>query len=169
MYTILIFSVIGMVLGDFIAHRDFCRDFIIYPLFSMVFGIIGIFVGLLVAIALPMQTYDKHYSYDIENLQDNGSVDGQFFLGCGHIEGKMKYVFYYQEDSLYQMAQLDHDKVRIRYTDGTPKVNVTEIFPVCGDSAFINYFAVDMDVFIKTYIIDVPKGSIRNGYELDAK
>ena len=113
-----------------------------------------------------MDTYDKNYSLNIETLQDNNSVSGNFFLGCGQIECKMKYVFYYEENGLYRMMQLDYNLVQIKYSDGKPKVNVTENYP---SKTFINNFAIDLDAFDKTYIIEVPKGTIKNNYNLDAQ
>ncbi len=136
-------------------------------LFSSTISAIGAgTIGYLVAIVIPMSTYDKQYSFNIEALNDNESTSGKLFLGSGWIEGKMKYVFYLEDNGLYRMRQLDSDLVRIRYSDGTPKVNVTEKYPT---DSFINLFAIDFDCFDKTYIIEVPNGSINNDYKLDAQ
>jgi hypothetical protein len=35
--------------------------------------------------------------------------------------------------------------------------------------SFINYFAVDFDLGSKTYIIEVPCGTIKNNYNLDTQ
>ena len=64
------------------------------------------------------------------------------------------------------MMQLDYNLVQIKYSDSKPKVNVTENYP---SDAFINNFAIDLDAFDKKYIIEVPKGTIKNNYNLDAQ
>lgn len=126
----------------------------------------GLAVGFLIALAIPMDTYHKKYSLKIEALQDGSNTVGRFFLGTGHIEGKMKYVFYYEEDGLYTLKQVDSGDAKVKYTDGTPQVDVTEI--EITDS-WINGIALDMDIHDKTYIIEVPKGTINNSYNLDAQ
>jgi hypothetical protein len=128
--------------------------------------LLGLIIGLIIAFILPMKKYDKHYSYNIENLQDNSGIKGSFFLGCGQIEGKMKYVFYYEENGFFKMEQLEVKDVQIKYSDSKPKVNITEISP---SKALINAFALDFDIFDKTYIIEVPKGTIKQNFSLDAQ
>lgn len=164
----MILILIGMVVGIAIAiYKTYWLHDLIDYIMASFFGILfGGVLALIVGIMLPMDTYDKHYSLDIETLQDNNSVGGSFFLGCGQIEGKMKYVFYYEENGLYRMMQLDYNLVQIKYSDSKPKVNVTENYP---SDAFINNFAIDLDAFDKTYIIEVPKGTIKNNYNLDAQ
>ena len=166
MITILITTIIGIALAIYNEYRESWGSLIDYIIMSMLGGLFGACVGFIIAIALPMQTYDKHYSLNIETLQDNNSVSGNFFLGCGQIEGKMKYVFYYEEKGLYRMMQLNYDLVQIKYSDTKPKVNITENYPT---ESIINYFAFDTDIFDKNYIIEVPKGTIKNNYNLDAQ
>jgi hypothetical protein len=166
MILILIGMVIGIAIAIYQTYNGWLNDLIDYITSSFIGILLGGALALIVAIMLPMDTYDKNYSLNIETLQDNNSVSGNFFLGCGQIEGKMKYVFYYEENGLYRMMQLDYNLVQIKYSDGKPKVNVTENYP---SKAFINNFAIDLDAFDKTYIIEVPKGTIKNNYNLDAQ
>jgi len=166
MILILIGMVIGIAIAIYQTYNGWLNDFIDYIMSSFIGILLGGALALIVAIMLPMDTYDKHYSLNIETLQDNNSVSGNFFLGCGQIEGKMKYVFYYEENGLYRMMQIDYNLVQIKYSDGKPKVNVTENYP---SDAFINKLAIDLDAFDKTYIIEVPKGTIKNNYNLDAQ
>ena len=167
MILTLITMIIGIGIAIFQTHQHgYMNEFFDYLVSSFVGLILGAFIGLIIAIILPMDTYDKHYSFNIETLQDNNSISGGFFLGCGQIEGKMKYIFYYEEKGLYRMEQLDYNLVQIKYTDSKPKVNVTENYP---SNAFINNFALDFDAFSKTYIIEVPKGTIKNNYNLDVQ
>ena len=161
MATIIIIAILGVLLC--IAAADSFGDFILLSLAGI---LISLFVSIPLAIALPMSTYEKHYSLSIENLQDNNGTKGSFYLGLGQFKDRMTYVFYYNENGLYKMNQVDYQKVSIKISDNRPKVNVTQIYPIEG--AFINYFAFDTDILDETYVIEVPQGTIKNNYNLDA-
>ncbi len=164
MLTIVIFLLCGCLLSIFLTsfNRPSYMGDLLYK--GMVFEILALILGFFVALMLPMDVYNKHSSLNIEALQDNNSVDGKFLLGCGQIGGKMKYVFYYEENGFYKMGQLDYDLVRIKYTNDKPKVNIIHTYP---SNSLINYFAYDTDILNKTYIIEVPRGTIKNNYNLD--
>ncbi len=166
MTTILILSILGILIAIYESYSSYECNIGDYIFVSIMGGLIGCIGGIILALALPMNTYNKKYSLNIETLQDNSSISGNFFLGCGQISGKMKYVFYYEENGLYRMMQVDYNLVQIKYSDDKPKVNITEIYPT---DAFINHFAIDLNVFDKTYIIEVPKGTIKGNYNLDAQ
>lgn len=128
---------------------------------------IGGVVGLVVAFILPMDTYYKTYPpINIESLQDNSNNTGSFFLGCGKIEDKMKYVFYTEEKGLYTLNQIDCDLAQIKYTSDKPTVNITQIYPT---DSWINNFAIDFKCYNKTYIIEVPRETIKHNYILDSQ
>ena len=166
MIVIIIGIIVGIGIAIYNTYNGYLNDLVIYVMTSIFGLMVGGLIGSFVAIALPMDTYNKHYSLNIETLQDNNSVSGNFFLGTGQIEGKMKYVFYYEENGLYRMMQLNYNLVQIKYSDSKPKVNVTENYP---SNSIINYFAIDLDIYDKTYIIEVPKGTIKSNYNLDAQ
>jgi hypothetical protein len=166
MGLILIGMILGMARGIYSAHENHWSDLSDYVAFSILGALLSFCIVLPISFMLPMDTYDKKYSLNIETLQDNNSVSGSFFLGCGQIEGKMKYVFYHEVNGLYRMNQIDYDLVQIKYSDGKPKVNVTENELT---KSWINFFALDFDIGLKTYIIEVPKGTIKNNYNLDAQ
>ena len=166
MITIIICAVIGIIIGIILAARSSWSDLFDF-IMNIIFGvIIGAIIGLFIAFILPMKTYDAHGSCNIVALQDNSSVSGSFFLGSGQIDGKMKYVFYIEENGLYKMHQIDYNLVQIRYTDSIPKIHITEITKT---DAFINHFAIDRNIGDQTYIIEVPKGTIKTNYNLDAQ
>ena len=111
--------------------------------------------------------WDESRAFDVAdyfNIKE--SLVNEVVKGCGQIEGKVKYVFYYEEKGLYRMIQLDYNLVQIKYSEGKPKINIIENYP---SDAFINNFAIDLDIFNKIYIIEVPKGTIKNNYNLDAQ
>ena len=166
MILILIAVIACVLVGILIEYDEGYGEFLGYFLNSLLGVIFGLLIGIAIAGILPMDTTYKHYSLKIEALQDNGSVSGSFFLGSGQVEGKMKYMFYYEENGFYRLMQVDYKLVRIKYSDNKPTVSVTENIPT---KSWINYFAIDFDLFDKTYIIEVPKGTIKNNYNLDAQ
>lgn len=166
MILIIICAVVGILIAINEAYKEWGFDFMMIFLNSLLGFILGSVFGLFVSVMLPMNTYNKHYSVTIETLQDNSSVNGQFFLGCGQINGDMKYVLYFEEKGLYQMMQIKYNLVQIKYSKRTPRLNVTEIYPT---DSWVNNFALDFDIHEKTYIIEVPKGTIKNNYNLDAQ
>ena len=165
MYLIIIAVLIGIIIGVYNAYDD-GYDWLEYLMYPFLGVVVGGVIGLAVAIALPMDTYQRHYTLTLEGLQDNNNISGNFFLGCGQIEGKMKYVFYYKSGEFYRMAQVDYELVNIKYSTASPKVNVSEKYPT---ESFINNFAIDTDCYNQTYIMEVPKGTIKNNYTLDAQ
>lgn len=167
MVTIIICVVIGIIIGIITSDWEwYLLDIFLGVVNIILYVVIGFFIGLLIATTLPMKTYNRHYSLNIVTLQDNNSVSGHFFLGSGQIDGKMQYVFYIEDDGLYKMHQIDYNLVQIKYTDSIPKVNVYEITET---DAFINHFAIDWNLGDQTYIIEVPKGTIKTNYNLDAQ
>ena len=164
--TIIIAAIIGLGIGIYNAYNYSWGDLVEYILNSFFGIIIGGTVGVIIAIALPMDTYNKQYSLKIESLQDANNIRGNFFLGIGQVEGKMQYVFYYKSGEFYRMAQIEYELVKIKYSNAEPQVHITEKYPT---EAFINNFAYDTDIHSKTYIIEVPQGTIKNNYNLDAQ
>lgn len=168
--TILITLIIGVIIGIASTvggwYSGFWDKFFMGTLNAILGAIIGILVGFLISLALPMQLYEKHYSYELESLQDGNTVHGSFFLGCGTIDGKMQYVWYWGENGIYEMKQIEAKLVRIKYTEGTAKVNITEI---SATDSWVNDWALDLDLHDKTYLIEVPKGTIKQNYSLDAQ
>ncbi len=137
------------------------------PMIPLLTGVIqGSFVGITIAVMLPMSLYNKQESIDIEPLKDSNTVTDNFFLEVGKFDGKMQYIFYYKEDSLYKTMQVDCELVQIKYISGEPKLNIIEKVPT---DAVINLFAIDSDVCDKSYIIEVPEGAIKSNWNLDTR
>jgi len=166
MWTIIIFAIIGLVIGLWTLIDDWFMGVAI-SLFSI---LVGGLIGSLVALALPADLEVKETTFQLETLQDNGGVEGRFFLGCGTINSKMVYVFYYNAgvnsrgDTVYRMGQVDYNDASVIYCEEKPYL--LEYNEVPSD-AFINNFGID---FGNTwYEIYVPRGTIKNGYTLDAQ
>lgn len=167
MYTSILFAIIGAVIFLYRAYKERGDlDSEILSLSVPVTCISGL-LGFMVALALPMKLETTQYSVPLESLKDNASVKGSFFLGCGQIEGRMKYVYYAQnEDSTFSMYQVDFNKARIKYSSGTAQVHV---FTKEAASVWYNRFALDLDEGQTWFVFEVPRGSIKNEYQLDAQ
>ena len=167
MKTILIAMVLGTsisVIYEFVCgYYSDIEDYLMRVFTGAFFGFV---IGLFIALWLPMETYTKHYSINIELIKDNNSTKGSFFLGSGNIDGRMKYIFYVEENGFYRMMQLDYDDALIKYSNNTPRLNVSEL--TCTD-ATINQYAIDLNIGETLYIIEVPEGTIKNNYSLDAE
>lgn len=167
MYLILIFTALGIIGSIYVNYKHYDASLEEYISDAIPAAVIGAIMGFFVASGFSERTTEKHSSYFIESLQDGTTTNGNFFLGCGQIEGRMQYVFYYKtSDDLYNMGTLDYNKVQIKYTTGKPKINVTQRVPT---DDFINNFAIDFTTYSKSYVIEVPKGTIKNNYNLDAQ
>ena len=167
MWTIIIFGIIGLTIVLVLTFYLFnTEDFVEYFMLGILGALAGVLVGLLVALSLPAKTEIVKTTYNLEALQDNNSVNGSFFLGTGQINGKMKYVFYYEKNGYYKLKQADYNEVRIKYSDEKPKaVRFTRKKVKDG---FINNFTLDSNSY-QEYIIYVPKGTIKQNYSLDAQ
>jgi hypothetical protein len=167
MWTIIIITVVAIFIACFAEYRrGLDSDFLDYVSNSILGFLIGGAIGVLIAFTLPAKTEIVKTTYNLESLQDNNSVKGSFFLGSGQIEGKMKYVFYYETGGYYKLEQVDYNKVKIKYSDEKPKAERVNRKNVKG--AFINNFAIDCNC-LDEYIISVPKGTIKQNYTLDAQ
>lgn len=167
MWTIIIITAIAIFIACFIEYKyGFYSDGFDY--FMMVFLglLIGGVIGTAIAFALPAKTEIVKITYNLEALQGNNSVKGSFFLGSGQIEGKIKYVFYYERDGFYKLEQADYEEVIVKYSDEKPKAERFNRKNV--KDAFINNFAIDCNCY-QEYIIYVPKGTIKQNYSLDAQ
>jgi hypothetical protein len=166
MWTIIIITAIAIFIACFLEYNEGYADFGDYLLVSFSSLLIGAIIGTAIAFALPAKTEIVKTTYNLEALQDNNSVKGSFFLGSGQIEGKMKYVFYYERDGFYKLEQADYEEVKVKYSDEKPKAERFNRKNV--KDAFINNFAIDCNCY-QEYIIYVPKGTIKQNYSLDAQ
>ena len=170
MITIIVLAIIGFSASLIYMYRDLgfdnIGDFILSLLTSILMALGGGLLGFVIASFMPMKTEIIKTTYNLECLQDNGATKGKFYLGSGQIDGSMKYVFYYEENGFYQLHQVDYYKAKIKYSDENAKAEKYDEVPC--KKAFINYFAIDVD-FQQYYIIYVPKGTIKQNYNLDAQ
>lgn len=167
MWTIIIITAIAIFIACFNEYKHgFYSNAFDYFIMSFLGLLIGGLIGTIVAFCLPAKTEIVKTTYNLEALQDNNSVKGSFFLGSGQIKGKMKYVFYYENDGYCKLEQADYNKVKVKYSDAKPKAERFNQKNV--KDAFINNFAIDFNCY-QEYIIYVPKGTIKQNYSLGAQ
>ncbi len=170
MNTIITLYIIGYVFFVYCNHKEDGSwsdwGFIIF--FPLLQSLLFAIAGLIIAVALPVKYETTSWTVNIVTLKDNNSIEGRFFLGTGMINGSMKYVYYQiDDDSTYQMWQADYYDSKIRYISTQPKVVVIDKH---WAKTPLNKWAIDMvDESRQTYIFEVPKGSIKSSYELDAQ
>lgn len=163
MATLIICFVVMIIIG-LIDDWYYLDDFLGYVFIIFSWGFFGAGIGFILMLALPADTKINTYTYKIEALQDNNSLSGDFFLGSGSVEGKMKYVFYYETDGGFKMAQVDYEDAIIKYSNEPKVIKHKEEHT----DSFINWFAVDIFT-ITNYEIFIPKGAIKSNYNLDAQ
>lgn len=166
MYTIILCALIIYILVVIIEIREykFCVDPFLQNLPAFIPGIL---IGLIIALVLPERRVTDKYSLNLVSLQDHNTISGSFFLGSGQINGRMRYVLYYETDSnTYKMFQVDYDDALIKYTDGQPKMNVSYTHSC---QCLWNKFSISITPDEYSYIFEIPKGSIKNNFTLDAQ
>lgn len=153
------------ILSDWWRKPDDREDYLAPSILgSLVFG--G-GIGLAVAFMLPAQAEETiTKSYSLESIQDNNGARGSMFLGCGVIESRMTYVFYYDDGGAYKMGMADYTKASIVYSDSSPRIEYIGKKRVKGK--IINYFALDC-MCSNSVVFYIPRGSITNDYKLDAQ
>lgn len=169
MWTIIISIIIVGILSIISSIKEY-DDFIEGVLRFIVSMIFAVVLGFFGALIIPSKMIEKESTYTIMNIADGSSVSGNFFIGCGTIDGKMKYTFYYAQDSnTFAMHQVDYRDAVIKYSDSTQTPHVVVYTTVDDTNYFWNKFSYDTDYGDKRYVFFVPKGSIRSNYTLDAQ
>lgn len=165
MITIFIFFVLAFI----ITYRNLSKEECISKkdniFFSFLFGLISAGCGAMFSIFIPQNTYFEKSTFELESISDGSKLNGQFFLGSGYINEKMKYSFYLKEQEGFKLYTIDADIAHVRYSKTNP---VLEMYEQTRTNDFINYFSIPHRLELK-YIIYVPQGSILQNYVLDAQ
>lgn len=155
MITITLFAIAGFIFGYFKCKEPKEIKFVI--------AMVGGCIGMIVCWLLPCKLYVKETRVNIVSLQDNRGINGSFFLGIGSINDQMKYVFYSEkEPGVFEMKQINSTNVTIKYSDKPVFVTYKKI-PIT-----LWQFGLPVVDDIK-YTIEVPKGTIQQNFNLDAK
>ena len=167
MITIILLGIIGAIIGGRGWYKDFGleREVFAFGFFGACFGSL---FGLIISFAIPTEVLKEETPEirQLVSLQDGSSVSGSFFLGCGSVEGTMKYTYYYEvEKDLFKMGRIDYSKALIKY-DSTAYL---ETFRYVQTDYWLNWFSIDIKQIKPQYIFHVPEGTIKNNYNLDAQ
>lgn len=109
-------------------------------------------------------------SQELVNLKDNRDTKGNFFLGCGEIDTKQYYYFYYKTESGFKADKVSTDSCEIIYTDDTPHIDTISLQPVKEE---YNLLTIEPLLGLKTllspsqYKLYIPKGSITTDFAVD--
>jgi hypothetical protein len=163
MITIIIEVIIGLILALIITRKCDIEEKKTASIYGL---LIGGFFGFITAIAIipsETETITDDILY-LEALQDNNSIEGNFFLGCGRVNGEMKYIFYYKTDGGYKMGELNKN-VLIKYTNERPRIEIYKKIKTDAYTWSIYLEGCDCE----NTVIYVPKGTIKQYYNLDAK
>ena len=169
----MIILIISVLLGLYLSIKYMWNDaydigdYILSTFLTCIILLISIIIGALISYSLPMKTEENVVTYKIVSLQDNNNLKGDYFIGSGRFEGKMKYSFYYESDGGFKLKQIDYKNATIIYSDSIR----IEQFGEKEVVSFINYFAFD-DLTDENYMkfkIFVPKGTIKSNFSLDAE
>jgi len=164
MYTIIIITFLWVSIEIYRMTKEGYLDIVEIILFSFLNALLSAFIGFCFACVLPSYYVVEKSIFDLESIQDGSKMQGQFFLGSGYINEQMHYSFYLNEEKGYKLYSISSNDAHIRYTNNKPKLEMLE---EKKSNAFINNFSL---CELKTnYIIYVPKGSILQNYDLDAK
>ena len=164
MFSVYLFALIGLIVF-IIAELDGGWDWddigIAIPVI-MVSALIGLIIGF----CLPAIYTTEKWKVPLMNLQDHSSISGSFFLGCGQINGQMEYVFYtMEEDSTYRMWEVPYYDAKVKYVSGTPQEAITK---VSQSNTFYNKFVICLSPDNYSYVLEVPTGTIKTDFTLDA-
>ena len=121
-------------------------------------------LGMFVAIWIGGKYKVEKKSTPLVCINDGSSSEGNFFLGSGCINGEMTYTYYLKIKDYYKLEQLPASDVLIKYTNGQAHIVKIKRYP---DSSIKNWFGLHTTTI--RFVIYVPKGSIKNNYQLDAK
>lgn len=164
MYTVYIFIVLGILGGiAFSWHEGESGG--LYILNSISGAFVGMFIGFVVAFSMSNDYSYEQRRFPLMSLQDNNSVSGTFFLGCGSIGESTYYVCYMETSEGYKLKRVYYNDATIKFISDTPYI----VYNISIKHS--SNFALDIDgaETVTSYIFEVPKGTIKNEYKLDAQ
>lgn len=124
-----------------------------------------IFIGVGAASSLIFDsTMHKVKDQKVIALQDGRSTSGEFFLGTGSVDSKIKYTYMTVEENEMEMKQIDYDDAVLIYSPH-PKV---EVYKAHYKNKIVKFFFGDQPFLSNTkYKIYVPEGTVKESYNVD--
>lgn len=175
MILLLLFILFGMGVGVYLSYNREksplinilrCLGGFVAGHFSglIVGAIFVMIIGFFIKTAHPEWVeYSTAETIMLENIQDNYSASGSFFLGSGTFNNQSYYTYYKQVGvDKFKLEKLKSDICYINYIDSDEVPRIERI----ERSLMTNWGLWSGD---KTYEIYVPRGSIKSVFNLDAK
>ena len=104
--------------------------------------------------------YDIVWQRGLVSLQGKQSMQGEFTLGTGQIDEKLKYYYFYPTDSGYKLESVNASKSTLSYS-GNPNIKkLQQEF----DSNLIKLIISPIAWNSSKYHIEIPKGSIKREF-----
>ena len=122
--------------------------------FCLVMAIIG------VTSVITSTHYDIVWQRELVSLQGKQSVQGEFCLGSGQIDEKIKYYYFYPTDSGYKLEYVNALKSTLSYSDDPNIKKLQQEF----DSNLIRLIISPITWGAPKYHIEIPKGSIKREF-----
>lgn len=127
--------------------------------------VVGLLVGGIVAKSSPNE-YKIMSTESLLVIQDNKEIEGSFFLGCGTINGNMKYVYIVEEEFGQTMKSINVNDVYLKETqDNEPKIVHYKQQVINRKLNF--WFLTDEWLNDTKTVIEVPNGTIKYDYNID--
>lgn len=167
LYILFIFG--GIICGAIIGIID-GWGFIEKVLATFLYAIIGFIIGLVLAIGSSIisdLTFEKESIYigskEIHALRDNVGITGQFFLGSGGVDSKLKYHYITKEDKGMRTRSVDVGNAYINEIDGVePSVSY---YKKQFKNKTIQWLTPAF--YISELIFEVPPNSVIQDYNID--
>lgn len=170
MITIGIGTLIGIIFGIIMSIAE-DHDFgeWVASIFTGLF--FGFVLGAIVAIMIPKDGVKITVrTANLENLKDNSGIQGNFFLGCGNVNGTMQYAFYENlGNNQYRLKTVNCNEVVIEYIDSLSHPRIEEYSMRRTDTKHNRFTILPPLLRGERVKIYVPKGSIKQNFVLDAQ
>lgn len=157
--------VLTFALIDLLPDADRIGEYICWTIVSLLicFGVMMTCLAFSSIIGENLSTnYTLTSSSPIVALKDDKITRGHFFLGCGGVDGDLRY--YYAEDSSrgYKVKSIDIDNCYILFDDDHPRIERYDVTSFNKKRHYI--YAMPYGYYYKLY---VPHGSITTEFKVD--
>lgn len=136
-----------------------------FAVLGMVAAFFICFIGDLIAFNQVKEP--TSWSRPIENLGDASGVEGHFYLGGGTVNSSPVYMYYLEEEDGFHLYNVYAYDARITYTDSTPQM-VVHYNKSANTFWSRNLGYADDAEQYRSYEFQVPSGSVKQNYNLDA-
>lgn len=160
MITVVIMTILGALFALFVPENVFENRRTTLTILSM----IGLFIGSALGLVLDQLVGNKYWVQtdrrSIVSMSDGQTVEGNFFVGSGHIDGHEYYHYY---------AKMPNGSIR----KGRRSCDLSEVFEHNGKHAYvIEYRSYNNSPFVihkyrRKYEFHVPKNSVKRQFNLD--